>query len=72
MSVPNFFVIFELYYLASRTFFTPVCELGLAALNDMWEVSNLPIGSLSYEEYFSYMMALEQLEKDDLALFETY
>jgi len=35
ISVPNFFAIFELYYPALRTFFTPVGELGLV-LHEMW------------------------------------
>ena len=42
ISVPNFFVIFELYCPTSGTFFTPVGELGLA-LHEMWEISNLPL-----------------------------
>ena len=70
ISVPNFFAIFELYCPASGTFFTPVDELGLA-LHEMWEISNLSIGSMSYEEYFSCKMELE-MEKDDLEMFETY
>ena len=51
-------------------FFTPVGEIGLA-LQEMWEVSNLPIGSLPYEN-FPRTVELEQLEKEDSALFETY
>jgi len=43
----------EMYCLASGTFFTPIGELGIA-LYEMWEVSNLPMGSLPYEEYFPY------------------
>ena len=62
--MPNLFTIFELYYLALGMFFTPIGELGLA-LHDMWEVSNLPMGSLQYEEYFPSMMELKQLEKED-------
>ena len=38
MSVANFYAIFELYCLATGTFFTPVGELGMA-LYEMWEVS---------------------------------
>ena len=51
MSVANFYAIFELYFPATGTFFTPVGELGMA-LHEMWEVSALPLGSLPYEEYF--------------------
>ena len=47
MSVANFYAIFELYYPATGTFFTPVGELGMA-LHEMWEVSALPMGYLSY------------------------
>jgi len=71
MSVPNFYAIFELYCPASGTFFTPIHELALA-LPEMWEVSNLPKGSLPYEKYFPRMVELEQLEKEDPVLFETY
>ena len=53
MSVANFYAIFELYFLTTGTFFTPVGELGMA-LHEMWEVSALPLGSLPYEEYFLY------------------
>ena len=70
VSVPNFYAIFELYCLTLGTFFTPVREIGLA-LQEMWEVSNLPIGSLPYEN-FPRTVELEQLEKEDSALFETY
>jgi len=38
----------------------------------MWEVSNLPISSLLYEEYFPCAEELKQLKKEDPALFETY
>ena len=71
ISVPNFFAIFKLYCLASGTFFTPIGELGLA-LHEMWGVSNLVMGSMSYEEYFPCMMELEQMEKDNPELFTTY
>ena len=71
ISVPNFFAIFELYCPASGTFFTPIGELGME-LHSMWKVSNLPMGSLPYEKNFPCAMELEQLEKDDPALFETY
>jgi len=71
ISVPNFFAIFKLYCPALETFFSPVSELGMA-LHDIWEVSNLPMVLLPYKEYFHCMMELEQLEKDDPALFETY
>jgi len=51
VSVPNFYALLELYYPSFGTFFTPVGELGLA-LHEMSEISNLPPGSLPYEEYF--------------------
>jgi len=38
----------------------------------MWEVSNIPMGSLPYKEHFPCVMEMEQLEKEDPALFETY
>ena len=38
----------------------------------MWEISNLPMGSKPYEEYFPCTMELEQMEKDDPEMFETY
>jgi len=71
ISVPNFFYIFELYCPASGMFFTPVDELELA-LHEMWEIFYLPMGSMPYKEYFSCTMELEQMEKDDPEMFETY
>jgi len=67
----NFYVIFELYSLATGTFFTLVGELGMA-LHEMWEVSALPMRSLPYEEYFPCEAELALLEKQEPALFETY
>jgi len=71
ISVPNYFTIFELYYPASGIFFAPVSELGLAFYK-MWEILNLLMGSLPFNEYFLLAEELKQLEKDDLALFEMY
>ena len=68
VSVPNFYALFKLYCPSSGTFFAPVDELGLT-LHDMWEVSNLPIGFLPYEEYFSCPAELEQLGTQDPTLF---
>ena len=48
----------------SGTFFTPIGKFGMV-LHEMWEVSNLPMGSLPYEE-------LEQLEKKEPTLYEIY
>ena len=58
ISVPNFFAIFELYCPASGTFFTPVVELG-SALHEIWEISNLLMGLMPYEEYFPGTMELD-------------
>jgi len=52
------------------TFFTPVSELGMA-LHEMWEVSNLPIGSMLYD-YFPCAEEFAQLEKDKPAMYEMY
>ena len=71
MSVACFYAIFELYCLATGTFFTPVGELRVA-LHEMWEVSALPLGSFPYEEYFLCEAELALLEKQEPALFETY
>ena len=70
MSVANFYAIFELYCPATRTFFT-IGELGMA-LQEMWEIFALPVGSLPYEEYFPCEAELTLLEKHEPALFETY
>jgi len=70
MSVAKFYTIFELYYSATGTFFTHVGELGMP-LYEMWKVSALPMGSLSYEEYFPCETELALLEKQEPALFET-
>ena len=61
MSVANFYVIFELYCLATGTFFTHVGELGMT-LHEMWEVSALPMG-YPCEEYFPCKAKLALLEK---------
>ena len=71
ISVPTFYAIFEMYCLASGMFFTPIGELGMA-LHEMWEVSNLPMGSQPYEEYFPCAEDLAQMEKDEPALYDTY
>jgi len=71
MSVANFYAIFELYFLGTGTFFTPVGELGMT-LHERWEVSALLMGSLPYEEYFPCEVKLALLEKQEPALFETY
>jgi len=71
MSIASFYAIFELYYPATRTFFTPVGELGMA-LHEMWEVFALSMGYLPYEEYFLCESELVLLEKQEPALFETY
>ena len=36
------------------------------------EISNLPMGSMPYEEYFPCIMELEQKEKDNPEMFKTY
>jgi len=71
ISMPIFDAILEMYYPVSRAFFTPVGELGMA-LHEMWEVSNLPMCSLPYEECFLCAEQLEQLEKKESVLHETY
>ena len=38
----------------------------------MWEISNLLMGSMPYEEYFPYTIVLEQMEKDNSGMLETY
>ena len=62
MSVVNFYANFELYCLATGTFFTPMGKLGMV-LHEMWEVSAFPMGSLPYEEYFPCDAELALLEK---------
>jgi len=71
ISVPNFFAIVERFNPHSRTFFTPVGEMGLP-LHEMWEVSKLPMGSMPYEEYFPTNQELRQLAKDSPELYEVY
>ena len=41
-------------------------------LHEVWEVSNLPMGSLPHKEYFPCAEELTQLEKNEPALYETY
>jgi len=38
-------------------------------LHEMWEIFNLPMGSMSYDGYFPCTMELEQMEKDDPEMF---
>jgi len=52
ISIPTFYAILEMYCPVSGIFFTLVGELGMA-LHEIWEVSNLPMGPLPCEEYFS-------------------
>ena len=62
ISIPTFYAILEMYCPVSGTFFTPVNELEMA-LHEMWEVSNFPMGSLPYEEYFLCAEELAQLRR---------
>ena len=71
INIPTFYTFLEMYYSMSGTFFTPVGELGMS-LHEMWEVSNLPMGSKPYEEYFPCDEELARLEKNELALYEKY
>lgn len=50
-SAYHLFNILEIYNPKSGTFFTPIGQLGFA-LHDMFEVSLLLMGELSYEEMF--------------------
>jgi len=43
VSIPNFNALFKIYCPSTRTFFTPIGELG-QALHKMWEVLKLPMG----------------------------
>ena len=49
ISILNFYAILELCYLESAYFSH---QLAME-LHEMWKVSNLPMGSIPYEEYFS-------------------
>ena len=71
ISIPTFYAILEMYRLVSGMFFTPISELGMA-LHEIWKVSNLPVDSKPYEEYFLCAEELAQMEKDEMALYETY
>jgi len=61
----------DVYCLTSGKFFTSIGELGMV-LHKMWEVSNLPMGSKLYKEYFPYPEELVKIKKDELALYEMY
>ena len=67
ISIPNFYAILKMYCSTLGMFFTPIGKLGMA-LHEMWEVSNLPMGSKPYEEYFPCTKELAQPEKDKLAM----
>ena len=51
INILNFYTVLEMYCPVSGTFFTLIGELGMA-LHEMWEVSNLFMGSKPYEECF--------------------
>ena len=59
----NLFGILEKYNPDTCTFFTPVGEMGFA-LHEMFEVSRLSIGDLSYEEYILSTKQLHLLKRD--------
>jgi len=71
INIPNFYAILEIYCPTLGTFFTPVSEMGMV-LHEMWKVSNLPISSIPYEEYFPRAEELAQLEKDESVMYEMY
>ena len=60
-----------MYCPASGIFFTPVNKLGMV-IHEIWKVSNLPISSMPYEEYFPCVEELTQMEKDKPVMYETY
>ena len=56
ISIPNFYAILEMFCPVSSMFFTPVSKLRMA-LDEMWEVFNLSMGSKPYE----YFLCAEEL-----------
>jgi len=51
INIPNFYTILEMYCPASGTFFTLDDEQEMA-LHEIWEVSDLSMGSKPYEKCF--------------------
>ena len=65
-----FFAMLEEYNLDTCTFFTSIGEMGFA-LYEMFEVSGLSMGDLSYKEYNPGTEELHLLKKDAPQMYET-
>jgi len=61
----------ECYNLETCTFFTPVREMGLS-LHEMYEVSELVMGDISYEKYVPSAKKLHLMEDSAPLVYATY
>jgi len=71
LSIYHFFAMLEMYNPDTNTFFTPSGELGFA-LHEMFEVSGLSMGEVSYEEYVPGAEELQILRRDAPQIYEVY
>lgn len=67
----HLFCLLEMFNSKTGTFFTSVGGLGLA-LHEMYKVSALFMGEVSYEEYTSTTEELNMLRVKDEHIYETY
>lgn len=67
-NLAQFFVILELYYPSSSTFFTPNGKLGIE-LHEMWIVLGMPIGDYPYEEYLHTSQELWMLKSMNASVY---
>lgn len=70
-SAYHLFIILEMHNPKSRTFFTPVSELGFT-FHEMFEISLLSMEELSYEKMVLTTEELRQMKILDPQLHETY
>ena len=61
----------ERYNPETCMFFTPAEEMGFAQY-EMYELSRLVMGDLSYEEYVPTIEELHLMKKDASLVYETY
>ena len=67
----DFYAMLERYNSETCTFFTPVGEMGFS-LHEMYEVSELAMGDIPYEEYIPSANELHLMKKNATLVHEIY
>jgi len=62
---------FERYNPETCTFFTPVEKMGFS-LHEMYEISELAMGDIPYEEYVTWAEELHVMEESAPLVYATY